>query len=237
MSLKESIKRLQQNDNDTTALAEFFNHFEGFIHSLINQYKHTIYGMNEQDIEQELKLQMVKRIDSIDTKMDDKQIEQYLLNTLRNKMTILHRRAVPAEEAYAKPIHEPIEEGEEGRTYEDVIDSGEKGLLEALEFPNLISQVYDKVGPGSKRIIQLLLEGLNKSQVQEKLHEERVKEQVKKYRRQKGKELSPKEMKAIDESTGPSKKSILRVFENEIIPALKSVGIEEGVPQRETLEV
>lgn len=236
MSLKEAIERLQQNNQDSTALAEYFNHFEGFIKSLIKQFKTTIYGMSPEDMEQELKLQMAKRIDSIDTSMAEKQIEQYILNTLRNKMTILHRRSIPQEEAYAKPVHEPVEEGSD-RTYEDIIESGERGIVEALEFPDLINKIYNKVSPIAKRTIQLLLEGLNKSEVQERLHQEKVNEEIKRVKKEKGRELNSKEIKMINDSTGPSKKSIMRIFENEIIPALKSVGIEENTLSKEVLEV
>ena len=227
MSLKDSIKRLRSNSNDKTALAEFFNHFEGFIHSLINQYKSTIYGMNEEDIEQELKLKLLKTIDRVDLQRDDKEIAQYFLNTLRNQITILHRKAVPKEEALAPTLDQPIDD-EEGRNLEEMLESGERGILEALEFPDMLSKAYAKVSPFSRSIIELLLEGWNKEEIQEKLHQQRVDELTEKYKREKGKAPRDKELLAISEGAGPSKKSILRAMENEIMPALKELGFTPG---------
>jgi len=202
MTVVEALRRLKVDHTDDEAVKAIIGEFDSYIDSMINKYKNSITGMDEQDIKQEIHLKMLSRVSDIDLRLNPQEIDSYFKTSIRNKlirMTRESKKEMHTMESIDKK--KQIDEGEDEISLEQTLADVNDDVERAAGDSYFIETLMESLSPKAQKIVEVILESEGSiKKIQEAL------EEFPEYSSSKG--------------------VIKRVLDNEIKPALEKMGVK-----------
>jgi hypothetical protein len=149
MTLTELIRRLKRNKSNMTLMADFLKRYQQFINYMLSRLS-TVSGLDPGDVEQELRGKLFELIDEYNLKFNDKQGDQYIKTSLKNRTMKLIRDHADEQRRH-RSLDEPIQseegEGEEQHLIDKIKDTSEDimSMLMRGEKEELVAKLEDEL--------------------------------------------------------------------------------------------
>jgi hypothetical protein len=132
-----------------TLMADLLNRYQQFIRYMMSRIS-TVPGLDPGDVEQELRGKLFELIDDYNLKFNDKQGDQYIKTSLKNR-TMKMIRDLKEEQKRHRSLDEPIQseegEGEEQHLIDKIQDTSDDimHILERSEKEELVARLEDEL--------------------------------------------------------------------------------------------